>query len=162
MAALLFSAAGAAAGAAGSEKLRHDRDISRSIGTLLRHISSLIRSTGMDVYRLSSELKRTECLSGLGFIRKLPERFEPETDYHSLWHDAVDGESYKSDEKRILYDLGDELGSSDIAGQLAAIDRLEQEIADIEAARTEDLNKKGRLYRSVGTLFGVMAGILII
>lgn len=116
----------------------------------------------MDVYKLSAELKRSGSFDNLGFIRELPESFSPDENFHSVWRKAVESEKLHSEEKQILLCLGDELGNSDICGQLSVLASLEEEIASAEKLRTEESHKKGKLYRSVGMLFGVMAGVLII
>ena len=161
-AAILFITAGTASGAAAAKKIHDDTVICRSIFALLQHISILIRTTGMDVYKLVFELKRTETLAPLQFIANLPDAFDPGTDFHYCWQKAVGSYNYGSEEKRVLLTLGNELGRSDIPGQLSVIEALQEDIAATERHRTDELHKKARLYRSVGTLFGVMAGILVI
>ena len=66
------------------------------------------------------------------------------------------------DEQRILLAFGEMIGTSDLQGQLTSISGFEAELDTLEKRRKEDFLRKGRLYRSAGTLFGVMAGILVI
>ena len=58
--------------------------------------------------------------------------------------------------------FGEIIGTSDIAGQLASIEAITAELEAVEIRRRDDYIRKSRLYRSTGTLLGVMAGILII
>ena len=68
----------------------------------------------------------------------------------------------RSEERDILLRLGDILGKSDCSAQRSAIDAMNTELAEISSRRSEILLRKGRLYRSAGILFGIMAGILVI
>lgn len=158
----MFILAGAAAGASASEKLRRELEVCRAAGTLLRHTYAMIRGTGMDLYRLSAELKRTDGLESLGFVSELPEHFSPDEDYRRVWRSLVEKDRIPPEEKRLLLSLGEELGSTDIKGQLAAIAVLEEQLRETESKRREELSKRTRLYCCAGTLFGAMAGILVI
>ena len=66
------------------------------------------------------------------------------------------------DEKEILFRCGGIIGKSDAGGQIAMLGELQEKIRKIEEQRGETALKKGRLYRSVGLLFGIMAGIIVI
>ena len=80
-----------------------------------------------------------------------------------MWKDAVNSQkNLPEDIKRILNDFGSTLGQSDIEGQLVAIGAIAENAEILEKKYSEMYSQKGRLYRSVGMLFGVMVGILII
>lgn len=157
-----FIAAGTLYGSLRAERLSRELELSRAIGIALRRVAAMMRGEGADVYRLVSRLKLDADLSALGFLQKLPESFDPEVNFRETWRDSVLEEKYPEEETRILSTLGNEIGSSDIFSQLSTLEALEEDIARIENERRGELLKKGRLYRSVGALFGVMAGILAI
>lgn len=161
--ALLFTAAGAAAGAMLSQRLRDEREICRETGDVLRSSALQIRYRGADVYELSTGLKNSRGLGSLTFLRYLPEQYCCGEDFHENWRSALNRQSGIPDEERgILARLGELLGTSDIEGQLSSIAALEDELSLIEAKREENYRRRGKLFRSVGVLAGAMTGILVI
>lgn len=163
IAALMFAAAGTVGGFSGAEKLKKNLEICRETGELMRISGILIRFQGLDVYELSVRLKSSPELCGLTFLNELPVRFSEGENYHEQWKKAVMSQgNLPEDEQRILLGFGEMIGTSDLQGQLTSISGFEAELDTLEKRRKEDFLRKGRLYRSAGTLFGVMAGILVI
>lgn len=161
--ALLFTAAGTAAGVMLSQRLAKEREICRETGDLLRSTALQIRHRGADVYELSTGLKESRVLDSLTFLRFLPEKYKFGEDFHEMWRKALDGQrDIPIDERRILSRLGELLGTSDIEGQLSSIALLEDELMTVKERREENYRRRGKLFRSVGVLAGAMTGILVI
>ena len=109
--ALLFTAAGTAAGVMLSQRLAKEREICRETGDLLRSTALQIRHRGADVYELSTGLKESRVLDSLTFLRSLPEKYKFGEDFHEMWRKALDGQrDIPIDERRILSRLGELLG----------------------------------------------------
>ena len=157
-----FAAAGGMVGFALADKLRREQKLCTVIGCLLRRTAFLVGYRADDVYSVCSELKRDSELASRTFLQLLPESFESGTDFRTVWGNAVRSQNFGSDEETLLLRLGTVIGRSDSASQLDSIHALEVSLAEIEDRRRESYLRKGRLYRSVGLLFGVMAGILVI
>ena len=157
-----FAVAGGMVGFALADKLRREQRLCTVIGCLLRRTAFLVGYRCDDVYAVCAELKRDSELSPLTFVQLLPESYEGGTDFRAFWENAVKSEDFCSDEEEILLRLGTVIGRSDSASQLDSIRALEVSLAEVETRRRESYLRKGRLYRSVGLLFGVMAGILVI
>lgn len=163
LASLMFSAAGALIGISTSEKLKENRDICREIGEMLRISAIMIRYRRLNVYDLAVELKSSESLSHLTFLKNLPEKYVQGENFHSLWQIQVEKQNeLQNEERKLLSDFGRILGASDAQGQLTSIESLEAELQQLEKKRSDCYLQKGKLYRSVGVLFGVMIGILVI
>ncbi len=162
IAALMFTFAGAFAGGAFSFRLRERRELCRSIGLLLDEAAVGIRCRGADVYELSRIFRRDTGLSGLTFLNGLPECFEPGQDFRGQWQEALTQQELPDEERQLLAEFGDSLGKSDAEGQLSVIEGLKERLRRITVSREEAYSQKGRMYRSVGVLFGVMAGILVV
>lgn len=163
IAAIMFSLAGAAIGFSKADRLREKLEICRETAMLVEKSAILIRYQGLSVYELSANLKNCSGLSSLSFIKALPETFYEGENFHAQWKSAVNSQTDIPDEERkLILRFGDILGTSDIEGQLASIESIKQELSALEKRRSDCFIQKGRLYRSVGTLFGVMAGILVI
>ena len=162
IAALMFTLAGAFAGGAFSLRLRERREICRCIALLLDEAAVGIRCRGADVYELSRSFRSSPGLSGLSFLEWLPERFEPGREFRTQWQEALSRQELPDEEMQLLAEFGDSFGRSDAEGQLTVIEGLRERLGRITISREEAYAQKGRMYRSVGVLFGVMAGILVV
>ncbi len=163
IAAIMFSVAGAVAGISFSERLKNELELCRNIREMLLTSAVIIRCRADDVYKIGAELRHDKSLEKLTFLQKLPENYNPEGNFREIWTDAVNSQkNLPEDAKRILCEFGTTLGQSDIEGQLVSIGALGENAEILEKKYSEMYSQKGRLYRSVGMLFGVMVGILII
>ncbi len=68
----------------------------------------------------------------------------------------------KKDEAELMRALGRSLGRSDAAGELSLLEMYREKLETLSKAAQEDFAGKGKLFRSVGTLCGIGAAILII
>ena len=161
-AALMFVSAGGMIGMHFSYKLKLRREVCREIEYLLRCCEIYIRCNAMNVYEITGHLCRDPELSHLDFISRLPEEFSEGINFHDEWRRALASQEMPQEERQILAEFGDILGTSDISGQLSSIASLSERIRQLEAQRREICLKKSRMYRSIGVLFGVMVGILVI
>ena len=157
-----FAVAGGMVGFALADQLRRDQKLCTVIGCLLRRTAFLVGYRSDEVYAVCAELKRDTELAPLTFLQSLPDSYEGGRDFRACWENAVKSQDFGSDEEEILLRLGTVIGRSDSVSQLDSIHALEIALAEIENCRRETYLQKGRLYRSVGLLFGVMAGILVI
>ena len=66
------------------------------------------------------------------------------------------------EERRLLSEFGSIIGASDAEGQQKSLSAFEKEAEQLAVMRRETYLKKGKLYRSVGLLFGLMGAILVI
>lgn len=161
--ALMFSLAGGVAGVSFSERVRNELELCRSIRAMLLNTSVIIRCRASDVYTIASELKQDRSLQRLTFLQKIPEEYTPEENFREVWYEALElQKNLPEDARRILSEFGAVIGQSDIEGQLVSIDALSENASILEKKYSGIYSQKGRLYRSVGMLFGIMVGILII
>lgn len=160
---MCFFSAGTIYGLVLSDKLKKMRDNCREIHSMLMQISVMIRYKRLNVYEIFHELNNSKSFAGLGFLKNLPENYEAGSDVHSLWRDAVSNDIYiGGEEKNILLSFGSVLGTSDAEGQIMSIDSIAESVKVLEVKRSEEYLKKGKLYRSLGMLFGTMAGIVFL
>lgn len=161
--AVLFAFAGATAGISFSERLKLNRDFCRNIHEILLDTAMIIRCRADDVYSISAELKRNNQFRGFTFLQAIPEKYNPEENFREIWINAVKSQkNLPDDAKSLLCDFGTVLGQSDIEGQLDSMEALTENAVILEKKHSEIYAQKGRLYRSVGMLFGIMIGIIII
>lgn len=160
---ICFVFAGAIIGVKLSDRLRAGRDCCREIHAMLTQICVMIRYRSLDVYEIIRELHTSEVCGNLEFLRNLPDVYEPGTNFHDVWDKAVSEDDLLSGEERsILLSFGSTLGTSDADGQISSAESAIERIRELERIRSEEYSRKGKLYRSVGMLFGTMVGILII
>ena len=65
-------------------------------------------------------------------------------------------------EKKLLTEIGYSLGTSDIDGQLSTLNIYKARLDELIEEESEKYRIKGKMYRSLGVMFGAMIGILIV
>ncbi len=144
-----------------SDRLKKYYESCKLIEEVLNRISIMIRYRSMNIYGIISELKKSESLSEMEFIKNLPDDCSER--FSDLWKRAVNSDMNIGDEeKNLLISFGEKFGSSDIQGEISGIEMLSENIIIIKNKRFQEYEKKGRLFRSVGLLAGIMTGILIL
>lgn len=91
---------------------------------------------------------------------------QPSRDLPECWKEAVETAYLESalnqEDKRIICDLGIELGKTDISSQSSLFYRTFSLLeAQVEEA-TEEKKTKGKMYKSLGTAVGVLIVILLL
>ncbi len=161
--ALIFTAIGGIIGFSMADKLNESCVICEEIGELFRQTVFFITYRQDDIYAICRKLKSDNELKHLTFLRNLPENYNTGEDFRELWSNAVESQkNLDTEENSLLMHFGCILGKSDAQSQAESISALQKELERIMSIRRENLLKKGRLYRSTGLLFGIMAGILVI
>lgn len=151
-----------ALGLKASDRLKKYCESCNLIEEALNQIAVMIRYRSFNIYIISSELKKSTSLSKLEFIKKLPEKFDSQN-FFDIWCNAVESDSLiGEEEKKLLKSFGENFGTSDIEGQLSNIDMIKEKLNIISEKRRSEYEKKGKLYRSIGLLAGIMTGILIL
>jgi len=160
---ICFVMSGGIAGASISDKLRRRKEMCNDLQSILTQISVMIRYQALTVYEIANELHKNESFKNIKFLQELPAEYKPDVNFHEEWRKAVCNDSdMPEEEKNVMIDFGNFFGTSDIEGQLTSIDSSLERLHEIQKVRCEDYKRKGKLYRSIGMLFGVMAGIIVI
>ncbi len=163
LSALSVTIIGGVIGAAQADKLSESRKNCTEIGEMIHHTVFSIEYRGDDVYAICRRLKNDSDLRRLTFLQNLPEEYVCGQDFREMWDRAVILQKNLGEEEReILFRCGGIIGKSDAGGQIAMLGELQEKIRKIEEQRIDMAAKKGRLYRSAGLLFGIMAGIIVI
>ena len=135
---------------------RDKLQICDDILTIIRRTAGLIRC-GCDTSEILAELKAKSDI-----FSDIPDDFSVTEDINEILRKAVEKSAVEGEEKNLLMRYCKELGTTDIDGQTAMLGSLAKLADELRERRRADLTKYGRLYRSVGILFGLMAGIAII
>lgn len=159
---ILILICGAMAGIRASDRLKGYYKTCILLTDAVNRIGIMIRYRSLNVYEIASELKKSDTLSGMEFIRRLPEKFSEES-FQSCWKTALaEDKTIGREEKNLLYSFAESFGTSDIEGQLSAVEVLSQELKAAGKRREREYEEKGRLYRSLGLIAGIMTGIMIV
>ena len=62
--------------------------------------------------------------------------------------------------KEVLLELGEELGTTDLEGQLSALSQAHIQLQRFQDTYRVTYQKKGKLYRSLGLLAGLLLAVL--
>ncbi len=160
---ICFLFCGAICGAVLSDKLRKERDFCRKVLSMFSMISGLLRHRALNVYEIVHELNMSQQFGELNFLSDLPDVYRTEENFHDSWRDCIQqDETILAEERELLLSFGSTFGTTDVVGQLLNIESAIERFSEIERLRSENYRCKGKMYRSIGLLFGAMAGIMII
>ena len=161
--ALLLTCCGGGLGVLSAEKLRKTRDLSRQTSELLRQFSYAVRGQSAEFFELIEILRQGGRFPLLTFVKDLPSEFTPSVDILSLWRKAAfEQEGASCEQRQVLAQIGDAFSATEAEGVLRTLSVLEERSDLLEKQAQDRLEKCGKLYRSLGVLFGAMAGILVI
>lgn len=124
--------------------------------------ATLIRYRSLTVREIFLMLKENRTYSDLLFLQNadFSDKSRP---VGEIWQESIDSDfTLSSEEKKLLIQLGRQLGTTDTQGQLSVISVFNESLDTMIEKQSEKYAVKGKLCRSMGILAGAMAGILII
>lgn len=146
-----------------SENIRNKKERLVLTEKMLSEISDYIRWNSLTLHEIAGRLSEKNQFSELDFVRKLSENCKETRSFPLAWENAVKSDGTLCDEeKKLLYEIGNSLGTTDTQGQLSALGLYKSRIEKMILEESEKYKVKGKLYRSLGAAFGAMTGILII
>lgn len=137
------------------ERLNLFRRMTDETATLIRYRSLTVR----EIFLL---LKENGAYTDLLFLQNadFSDKSRP---VGEIWQESIDSDfTLSSEEKKLLIQLGRQLGTTDTQGQLSVISVFNESLDTMIEKQSEKYAVKGKLCRSMGILAGAMAGILII
>ena len=163
---LFFSATtvlfGAATGIWFSKGLKERERFISSVILLIKELTVQIKYTNSEIGTMLKQAAQTETYRHLLFVTACKDIAE-NGDFHPLWNDGVKKQPYlTSADRELLFSLGDKLGETDLDGQLSFLELTYEMLKKQQQEASENYRKKGRMYRSVGILCGLAAGIIVL
>lgn len=137
----------------------------RKVGLLINLVddfSGMIKYRALTISDMIDEVSVSTAYGSLDFVIEMAEFSEHEPDIHKVWRKAVKNSSMGNKEKEIMILFGDMLGTSDINGQISAIEIYKKRLENLYEELEREYGSKGRMYRSAGVLIGIMAGIILL
>ncbi len=131
---------------------------------MLNEMEILIRFRAVRTYEIIAELSNQDSFRNFIFLNILNEYIEDETiDINEGWRNAAKNAIFFTEsDKRILLNVGEQIGSTDIDGQLSMIN-INKTLAQRNLSEAEaDYRTKGKMLKTVWGLCGLAAGIMIV
>lgn len=155
--AILISICGGLWGVSRSIGYRNGLQYAEGLLNMIRKTQLMISYENKDLYEIVHELSTYDEFSQKGLVLQLDEN-----EYEDALSLLLRNPCEKDDAWRILADFWKELGTSDSEGQIKMLSSLEVQAKKLVEVRVAEYEKYGKMYRSVGILFGLMAGIAVI
>lgn len=154
---------GAAAGLTASGRLRRQASSAGKLVSLLSDLAVCIRYQRLPMEELLAAMAERRDYADYSFLRTISSRMEPGISPAELWRSAVRADAAVPDAAAaVLCSLGDVLGTTDLDGQLAALELHGTQLRQTAEQYRTLYQDRGNLYRWLGILGGAMLGLLIL
>ena len=138
-------------------------DTLRDLVRTFREMSLLIRHRALPIGELFRELSSNEFISRVLELREMHELSGEGSCFRESWNKTADELNELSESERsTIKSIGRSLGASDIEGQLSMLEVNAALLENFAEEAHEQYIQKGKLYRSMGTLAGLFAAVMII
>lgn len=157
---LLLVLSGFSAGWFCSKKLLMRKDFFRKFLSFVSNLSTQLRYSTSDIFTLVSFSANT---SEFDFFEISEESGTP---FYEIWSERVNEIpskfGLKNSDRQLLLEFGEQLGKTDVDGQLKHLELYEalfkKQLMDAE----NEINKKSKLYKTMGFFVGTAAALMII
>lgn len=130
---------------------------------MLEEISIMIRFNSLTLKEIIFELENSELFNEFKFLNQLQIMLKNLVSFPEAWEQSIKEDGILSEsEKKLLTEMGYTLGTSDIDGQISTINIYKSRLDELIEEESEKYRVKGKMYRSLGVMFGAMIGILIV
>lgn len=135
----------------------------KKLNYLIDEIIILLRFKSATVYEIVSHLSNDERFGCFLFLRNIVP--ESGVTFRQSWCGAITQnppDNFSKNDIDLLYDIGKQLGTSDIDGQLSTLNLQQSELQSLILSAETDYLKKAKLYCSLGVLSGAFISIMLI
>lgn len=143
-----------------SKKLSLRKDFFKRIINFVSNLSTQLRYSTSDIFTLVSLSAST---SGLDLFEL---NDEDNTAFYTLWCERVSLISAKfgleNCDRELLIEFGEQLGKTDVDGQLKHLELYESLFKKQLTEAESEINKKSKLYKTMGFFVGTAAALMII
>ena len=159
---LLLFLSSSGTGIYASQNLRNDMRRTEKLIALTEECSAYIRYQQPELDELIDILSQNSAYQEFHFLRNISENKNPYLMPSAIWNEAIQNDnSVPVATREILESLGHILGTTDIEGQLSALELHRIQLQQILSGCRERYQKQGKLYQSLGILAGCMLGVLL-
>ena len=149
-----------------SKKYRNRVEELKSFKEAFNILESKIKFTYEPLGDIFEEIYSLFYKNKISYIFKETKKNMIKSDFKKSWEDAIEANKQNYDlnyeDINTIKKLGNMLGKTDIQGQLSEI-KLNMNFLDIQIAYAEEERKKNeKMYRTLGTIFGLAIIIILI
>lgn len=156
---IVFSGAGA--GCLAAMGLRQERIIMERLCQMLRELSVQMEFRGASVQELLEQLAQEPAYEMFSFPERMLAELQSGVPLSTAWRTGLQADAAVPENARqLLLPLGDELGVSDLCGQVETLAQYRQQLEPYAEETWNRCTQRQRLYVSMGVLGGLMAAIL--
>ncbi len=141
-------------------------EILDSIVMMLSVMRTQLRYSCIPLASLLSHLEENRKIYGLGFISACKKETENGESFPESWRRCIENEKELCklipDALPYLFQIGEDLGSTDLEGQLSCCEYYENVFRKELAEKEEQSGKYSKLFPTLGIMLGISAVILII
>lgn len=148
-----------------SAGLRKRLMLLKAVNAMLEEISILIRYKAATVFEITEAIGKDNRFSELGFISGIKDTCTEPSAFSLRWEEAVMSYNFgsiKPQDLLFISSIGQNLGSSDIEGQLSTLALKKEELKALLAEAESDCKNKSKLYSSLGILTGAFITVLLV
>lgn len=135
----------------------------KKMNFLIDEVIILLRYKASTVYEITDCLVRNERFANFDFLSNI--NSDENISFQQNWSNAVKADppsNLKTGDLEILADIGKNLGTSDIEGQLSLLSLQRAELETIILSAEAECERKSKLYRSLGVLAGAFISVMLI
>ncbi len=153
---------GTGAGILAATKLRQERVAMERLCQMLRELSVQIEYRASTVQELLEQLQNMPAYAMFCFPRMMLEKMQKGEPFCQAWRFGLQADkTVPESAKQLLLPLGEELGASDLVGQVETLAQYRQQLEPYAAEAGKQCVQRQRLYVSMGMLGGMMLAILL-
>lgn len=146
-----------------SHQLRTRLVHTQLLEALLDDFSTHIRYQCLPLEDLLSMFAQHKNYAAFSFLGQAEREFSTCVPVQEIWCDAVMSDAAVTPRAAdILCALGNVLGTTDMQGQLAALELYRHQMRELADEQKESVHKRGELYRRLGVLAGAMLAVLLV
>lgn len=135
----------------------------RKFVAMLDEMAILMRFKALRTKEIITEISKHESFGSFIFLNTLNDCLELDDDISASWCEAAHRAVFLNEsDKNILIGVGEQIGGTDIEGQLSML-AMSKTLAEQNLLQAENEYRiKGRMLRTVWSLCGLAAGIMVI
>ncbi len=153
---------GAGAGWLSAMRLQQEKTAAERLCRFLRELAVQMEFRACTVQELLEALRTESAYQQFRFLNDVLLGLEAEKSLCNAWQDAIRADAAVPPAvKEILLPLGNELGVSDLSGQMETLAQYRRQLEDCFHEIAQRNAKRQRLFLSMGLLGGMMAAILL-
>ena len=158
---MLLMGACSLCGFAASEQLAKRTERLNLLLRLVNDMMNLLRYTLPTVDDMILMLAVQPCYAALTFLRSVADT-QSQTAFAERWAQVILQQFKPSEERNLLLQIGQTLGSTDLDGQLSALTLCKEQLGNLLRHAEEKKQSHASMYRSMGLLTGLFLVILLI